>query len=76
MMLAPLATLAFLATLWLVIIIGADLFGAGGRKMVLALRGRSPLATAPAIRPFAARISLRARPQRTWRAQPRFRAAA
>ena len=73
---APLATLAFLATFWLVAVIGAAMFGTSGRKIVMALKGQSLLATAPSIRPIAVRISLRARPQRTLRAQPRFRAAA
>ncbi len=75
-MLAPLATLAFLATIWLLVIIGAEMFGLSGRKIAMALRRRSLLATAPAIRPVAVRVSRRARPQRTLRAQPRLRAAA
>ena len=75
-MLAPFATLVFLATIWLVAALGAELLNGGGRKVVLALKGRSPLATAPELRPVAARVSLRARPQRVLRAQPRFRAAA
>jgi hypothetical protein len=74
-MLAPLATLAFLATIWLVVTIGAELLGTSGGKIMLALKGRSPMAE-PSIRPIALRVSLRARPQRTMRAQPRFRAAA
>jgi hypothetical protein len=74
-MLAPLATLAFLATLWLVATLCAEMLGTSGRKIVLALKGRSPLAE-PALRPVAVRVSLRARPQRALRAQPRFRAAA
>ena len=75
-MLAPLATLAFLATIWLLVMIGAGLFETSGRKISMALRRRSLLATAPAIRPVAVRVSLRGRPQRTLRAQPRLRAAA
>ena len=74
-MLAPLATLAFLATIWLVAAIGAEMLAASGRKIMLALKGRSLLAE-PGIRPVAVRVSLRARPQRALRAQPRFRAAA
>ncbi|MBA2467635.1 MAG: hypothetical protein H0V46_08560 [Sphingomonas sp.] len=74
-MLAPLATLAFLATIWLIAIIGAGMLDATGRKIVMALKGRSLLAE-PGIRPVAVRISLRARPQPTLRAQPRLRAAA
>ena len=74
-MLAPLATLVFLATIWLAVTIGAEMLGTSGRKIMLALKGRSPLAE-PSVRPLALRVSLRARPQRTLRAQPRFRAAA
>ena len=75
-MLAPLATLAFLATIWLVVMIGAEMFGTSGRKVLMALRGRSLLATAPSVRPVAVRVSQRARPQRALRAQPQYRAAA
>lgn len=75
-MLAPFATLAFLATLWLVAVVGAAMLGASGRKVLLALKGRSLLASEPVVRPVAVRISPRARPQRAMRAQPRLRAAA
>ena len=75
-MLAPLATLAFLATVWLLAILVAEMLGGSGGKIALALKGRSPLATAPSIRPVAVRVSPRARPQRTLRAQPQYRAAA
>ena len=75
-MLAPLATLAFLATIWLIATIAAEMLGTSGRKIVMALKGQSLLATAPAIRPVAVRVSQRARVQRALRAQPRFRAAA
>jgi hypothetical protein len=75
-MLAPLATLAFLVTIWLAVMIGAAMFAASGRKMLMALKGRSLLASEPAVRPVAVRVSLRARPQRALRAQPRLRAAA
>jgi hypothetical protein len=75
-MLAPLATLASLATIWLVVMIGAEMFGTSGRKVLMALRGRSLLATAPSVRPVAVRVSQRARPKRALRAQPQYRAAA
>ena len=68
--------LAFLATIWLILVLSAELLGESGRKMAMALKGRSLLATVPGARPVAMRLSLRARPQRTLRAQPRFRAAA
>ncbi len=75
-MLAPLATLAFLATIWLAATIVADMLGTSANKIALALKGRSPLATAPSIRPVGVRVSQRARPQRALRAQPQYRAAA
>jgi hypothetical protein len=75
-MLAPLATLAFLATIWLAVTIGAEMLGTSGRKIIMALKGQSLLAPTPSIRPVAVRVSLRARPQRALRAQPRLRAAA
>ena len=74
-MTAPLATLAFLVTLWVVNLVLADLLSDGLGKVIAALSGRSPLATAPRIRPIAGRVSQRSRP-RTLRAQPRLRAAA
>jgi hypothetical protein len=75
-MLAPLATLAFLATLWLVVTIVAEMIGQSGWKIVAALKGHSMLATAPAFRPVAVRVSQRSRAARVLRAQPRLRAAA
>ena len=75
-MLAPLSTLAFLATIWLVALVFAGMLGVSGRKIAMALKGRSLLATPVAVRPAVVRVSSRARPQRTLRAQPRLRAAA
>ena len=75
-MLAPLATLAFLATIWLIVTIAAEMFGVSGRKVAMALKGHSLLATAPSLRPVPVRVSQRARAQRTLRAQPQYRAAA
>ena len=74
-MLAPVATLAVLATLWLLAMIVAELLGVSRSKIAAALKGRSPLATTPAIAPIALRVSQRSR-QRALRAQPRLRAAA
>ena len=73
MMLAPLATLAFLATLWLLAVIIAEMLGEAGAKVAAALKGRSLLATAPPIRPVAGRLSQRSR-LRALRAQPQLRA--
>ena len=76
-MLAPLATLAFLATLWLVVVTLAEMLSQNGGKIAAAVRGRSPLATtAPELRPVAVRVSQRSRPQRILRARPGLRAAA
>lgn len=75
-MLAPLATLAFLATLWLVVMVAAEMLSQSGGKIVAALKGRSPLATPPSIRPIAVRVSQRSRLARALHAQPHLRAAA
>jgi hypothetical protein len=75
-MLAPLATLAFLATLWMTALVVAQMLGKSSGKIVAALRGRSMLVTAPAIRPVAVRVSQRSRGARALQAQPRLRAAA
>lgn len=75
-MLAPLATLAFLAILWLVNLVVADLLNQGTGKIIAALKGRSALATAPVIRPIAVRVSHRSRAQRALYARPQLRAAA
>ena len=72
-MTAPLATLAFLAALWLVTLVLADLLDQGLGKMIAALKGHSPLAAAPGLPPVAVRVSQRARPQRMLRAQPQLR---
>ena len=75
-MIAPLATLAFLTALWLVNIIIADMFDHGIGKIVAALKGRSVLATAPALRPVAVRVSQRSRLPWALYAPPELRAAA
>jgi hypothetical protein len=75
-MLAPLATLVFLATIWLVAAVIIEMLGTSGDKIASALKGRSRLATALSIRPVALRVSQRARRQRALRAQPQYRAAA
>ena len=45
LMLAPLATLAFLATVWLLVRITLDMIDESGVKMLAALRGLRPRAT-------------------------------
>jgi hypothetical protein len=73
-MTAPLATLAFLTVLWVVNLVVADLFNQGLGKAIAALKGRSPLVTAPNVRPVAMRVSQRSRPQRALHVAPQLRA--
>ena len=75
-MLAPIATLAFLAMLWLALVATANSLERGLGKITAALRGRSMLASAVNIPPVAIRFSPRSPAVRTARAQPRLRAAA
>ena len=71
-MLAPLGTLIFLATIWLLTVIGAAVLEESGAKIAAALRGK------PARRQAIAPVRLRARSrlQRPMRAAPRWRDAA
>ena len=77
-MLAPFATLAFLATLWLAARWLLDLVAGDGGKITAALAGRSMLAQPPqSVRP----VSLRCQPRaisvrRPLHAQSEWRAAA
>jgi hypothetical protein len=74
-MIAAFATLVFLATIVTLVGIAAMILGESGPKIAAALRGQSPLASAPKYVPVAGRVS-RARSQRPVRAQARLRAAA
>ena len=69
---APLGTLAFLVTLWLVIVVGAMVLEESGAKIAAALKGK------PARRQAFAPVRMRARPrlQTPMRAAPRWRDAA
>jgi hypothetical protein len=71
-MLAPLGTLAFLATLWLLTVVGAAVLEESGAKIAAALKGK------PLHRPAVAPVRMRTRPrlQRPMRAAPRWRDAA
>ena len=77
-MIAPLATLAFLAILWLVARIVLDMADESGARIMAALRGQSMLAQAPqSLRPISVRFQPRAGlARRPLRAQPEWRAAA
>lgn len=71
-MIAALGTLAFLATLWLLVVVGAAVLEESGGRIAAALKGRSVRrrVTAPV------RLRTRARWSEPMRAKPRWRAAA
>ncbi len=73
-MLAPLATLIFLATLWLIVRLGAESIGESGRRILAAL-ARRPFGTETTIPSMRIRVSA-PRPARPMRAQQQWRAAA
>ncbi len=77
-MIAPFATLAFLATIWLVARIALDMADGVGVKMIAALRGQSMLARPPqSVHPVTVRFQPRAGSvRRPMRARPEWRAAA
>ena len=77
-MLAPLATLAFLATVWLVARIALEMADDTGAKVMAALRGRSMLALPPqSVRPVTVRFQPRAGSvRRPVHVRPEWRAAA
>jgi hypothetical protein len=71
-MIAPLGTLAFLATLWLLVVLGASVLEESGARIAAALRGRPPLRRMP----VSVRVRARSRFQKPIRAKARWRAAA
>ena len=73
-MIAALATLAFLAPLWLVVVLGAAILEESGGKIAAALRGQSSVTGAVQI--AQARVRLRSRVRQPMRARPKLRAAA
>ena len=75
-MIAALATLTFLASMWLCVVVAAKMIEESGGKMLAALRGQSLLATPPVAAAARVRVSYRPRMQRPVHAQPRMRAAA
>ena len=75
-MIAALGTLAFLATMWLIVQAGAATLDESGGKIMAALKGRSLLATAPAVQPISWKASPRVRVRQPLRARPTLRAAA
>ena len=75
-MIAALATVLFLATLWLIAMLALTAGEQCGAKILAAVRGQSPLATAPVAQPISWKVSPRARSARSLRARPMLRAAA
>lgn len=76
-MIAALATLAFLATIWLLFVLAAQILADSKGKIVAALKGQSQLATPLFQAPVPVRVSQRSiSQQRTLRATPKLRAAA
>ncbi|MFL6732022.1 MAG: hypothetical protein ACJ8EH_00145 [Sphingomicrobium sp.] len=73
-MIAALGTLAFLTTLWLLVVVGATILEESGAKIVAALRGEAALRTSVSLAPT--RVRTRSRAQKSMRATPRWRAAA
>lgn len=71
-MIAALGTLPFLATLWLLVVLGARVLEEGGAKIAAALKGEPARPKATGI----VRMRIRARAAQPMRAEPRLRAAA
>ena len=71
-MIAPLGTLAFLATLWLLVVVGAAVLEESGARIAAALKGKPVHRTIP----VPVRVRARARLQQPMRAKARLRAAA
>jgi hypothetical protein len=71
-MIAALGTLAFLVTLWMLVVVGAAVLEESGAKIAAALKGK------PAQSPIRVPVRVRARPrlQKPMRATARLRAAA
>lgn len=72
-MTAALGTLAFLATLWLLVVLGAAVLEESGAKIAAALKGKSREPRSIAV---PARIRQRSRTQPAMRAPVRWRDAA
>ena len=73
-MIAALGTLPFLATLWLLVVLGARTLEESGAKIAAALRGET-VVPQPSMR-VTVRMRTRPQPQQVRRAAPPLRAAA
>ena len=72
-MMAALGTLVFLATLWLVVVVGAAVLEESGAKIAAALKGKQDR---PSMAFASVRVRTRSRLQRPVRARATLRAAA
>ena len=73
-MIAALGTLPFIATLWLLVVLGAAVLEESGAKIAAALKGKST--RQPSIGRMTVRMRARPRSQQVRDAEPRLRAAA
>ena len=73
-MIAALGTLAFLTTLWLLVVVGATILEESGTKIAAALRGEAAIRTSVSFAPM--RVRTRGRVQKAMLATARWRAAA
>lgn len=73
-MMAALGTLTFVATLWLLVVIGAAMFEESGGKIAAVLKGKSVASATP--RAATLRVRTRTRAIQPLRAAPRLRDAA
>ncbi len=72
-MTAAFATLVFLTTLWMLVVVGARIMELSGSKIIAAFKGRS---IAPSMTTSPMRLRHRERERTAYRATPRLRAAA
>lgn len=72
-MIAAMGTLVFLATMWLLVVVGAAVLEESGAKIAAALRGK-PAAKSRAFAPL--RVRARTRQPQPMRAAAKWRAAA
>ena len=73
-MIAALGTLVILATLWLLVVVGAAVLEESGAKIAAALKGKPARSVSLRLVPVRGRV--RPRVQRPMRAEPKWRAAA
>ena len=73
-MIAALGTFPFIATLWLLVVLGAAVLEESGAKIAAALKGEST--REPVTGRVTVRMRTRSQPQQVRKAEPRLRAAA